>query len=112
MRSSTRCAEVGRPVRTADTRDSGNEHFPVVAGARRSRRIGKRCDRIGGVGHEIEHPLRRGRTDAGDQMHQPETSDAIAWILDETQQRQHVLDMGGIEEFETAEFDEGDVAAG
>ena len=60
----------------------------------------------------IEHPLRRGGADARDQMHQPETGDAVARIFDKAQQRQHVLDMGGIEEFQAAEFDEGDVAPG
>ena len=60
----------------------------------------------------IEHPLRRGGADPRDQVHQPEAGDAVARILDETQQRQHVLDVGGIEEFQAAEFDERDVAAG
>ena len=60
----------------------------------------------------IEHPLRRGGADAGHQLHQPETGDAVARVFDEAQQRQHVLDMGGVEEFQAAEFDEGDVAPG
>jgi hypothetical protein len=32
-------------------------------------------------------------------MHQPEAGDAVARVLDQAQQRQHVLDMGGIEKF-------------
>ena len=42
----------------------------------------------------------------------PETGDAVARIFGKAQQRQHVLDMGGIEEFQAAEFHEGDVAPG
>jgi hypothetical protein len=32
-------------------------------------------------------------------VHQPEAGHAVARIFDKPQQRQHVLDMGGIEEF-------------
>ena len=60
----------------------------------------------------VEHALRRGRADAGHQLHQPEAGDAVARVLDEAQQRQHVLDVGGVEEFQAAELDEGNVAAG
>ena len=47
-----------------------------------------------------------------DQVHQPKAGHAVARVLDKTQQRQHVLDVGGIEEFQAAEFHEGDIAAG
>ncbi len=45
-------------------------------------------------------------------MHQPKSRDAVARVLDKAQHRQHVLDMRGIEKFETAELDEGDIAPG
>ena len=58
------------------------------------------------------NPLRRGRADPGHQLHHPESSDAVARIFDEAQQRQHVLDVGGLQEFEPAELHERNVAAG
>ena len=45
-------------------------------------------------------------------MHQPETGDAVARIFDEAQERQQVLDVGGIEKFQPTEFDERNVAPG
>ena len=36
--------------------------------------------------------------------------DAVARVLGEAQQRQHVLDVRGVEEFQPAELDEGNVA--
>ena len=48
----------------------------------------------------------------GHQMHQPEAGDAVARVLDKPQQRQHVLDVRGIEELQPAEFDERNVAPG
>ena len=60
----------------------------------------------------VEHALRGGRPDAGHQMHQPKARDAVARVFDEAQQRQHVLDVRGVEKFQPAELDEGDVAPG
>ena len=52
------------------------------------------------------------RPDAGQKMQQPEAGDAVARILDEPQQRQHVLDVRGVEELQAAELHERDVAPG
>ena len=68
--------------------------------------------RVGGLGHAVEHALRRRRPDARQQLQHAKAGDAVARVLDEAQQRQHVLDVRGIEEFQPAELDEGDVAAG
>ncbi len=46
------------------------------------------------------------------ELHEPETGDMVTRIFDEAQQRQHVLDVRGLEEFEPAEFHVRDVAAG
>jgi hypothetical protein len=62
---------------------------------------------VSGLSHVVEHPLRGGGSDPLDQLHQPETRDAIARVLSKAQQRQYVLDMGGIQEFEAPEFHEG-----
>ena len=50
-------------------------------------------------------------SDAGQQVQQPEAGDAIARIFDEAQQRQHVLDVRGVEKLQSAELDERDVPA-
>src|SRR5215216_5304540 len=44
-------------------------------------------------------------------MQQPKTGDAVARIFDEPQQRQHVLDVGGVEELQSAILHERDVPA-
>ena len=74
--------------------------------------VGKRRERIGAVGHAVEHALRRRRPDAGQELQHAEAGDAVARVLDEAQQRQHVLDVRGVEELQPAELDERNVAAG
>src|SRR5947207_8826652 len=91
-------------------RSDGNECFPGLAGARRYRSIRKCCNGAGRVSHVIERPLSRDGTNSGNQVHQAEAGNAVSRVLDEAQQCQHVLDVRGIEELETAELDEGDVA--
>ena len=86
--------------------------LPVLAGARRRGQLAERRERIGGLGHVVEHALRRGRPDAGQQLQQAKAGDAVARVFDEAQQRQHVLDVRGIEELQAAELDERNVAAG
>ena len=68
--------------------------------------------RVRALRHLVEHALRGGGPDARQQMQDAKTGDAVARILGKAQQRQHVLDMRGVEEFQPAELDEGDVAAG
>src|SRR4051812_9606443 len=95
-----------------EVHDGPNERIPVLAGARRHRCLCKRSDRIGAVGQMIEHPLRRTGTDTGNKMHQPVACNTIARVLDETQQRQYILDVSGIEKLQTTKLDKWDVAAG
>jgi hypothetical protein len=45
-----------------------------------------------------------------EQLQCPERGDAVARVLRPAQNRQHVLDMGRLEEFEAAIFDEGNIA--
>ena len=59
----------------------------------------------------IEHALRGGGSDAGQQMEKPEARDAVSRILDEAQQRQHVLDVCGVEKLQSAELHERNVPA-
>ena len=49
--------------------------------------------------------------DAGQQLETRKAGDAVARVLGPAQEGQHVLDVGGLEEFEPAEFHERDVAA-
>src|SRR5438046_2973147 len=95
-----------------EVRDGRNERIPVLARARRRRCVCKRTDRIGAVSQIIEHQLNRTGTDTGNKMHPPKAGDTIARVLDETQQRQYVLDMSGIEKLQTTKLDKWDVAAG
>ena len=48
---------------------------------------------------------------AGEQLQCPESGDAVARVLRPAQDRQHVLDMGGLEKFEAAIFDEGNITS-
>jgi hypothetical protein len=45
-------------------------------------------------------------------VHHAEAGDTIAGVLDEPQQREHVLDVCGVKKLETAELHERDVATG
>ena len=58
----------------------------------------------------IERLARRGRADARQEMQAAEARHPVAGILRPAEQADHVLDMGGLDEFQPAEFDEGDVA--
>ena len=50
-------------------------------------------------------------TDALDQLKNPKPRDPVPGIFYKAQYCEEILDMSSIEEFEPAEFDEGDVAA-
>ena len=81
----------------------------AAAGTRDSRKaIATSCT----AARLVEHLRRRLRPDAGHQLQHAETRDAVARILDPAQHREHVLDVRGLEEFEPAEFHEGNVAPG
>ena len=104
--------DVRRPFAVAQVADCPHEVLPVLAAARRGGEAAERLDRIGCFGHVVEHALRGRRSDARQQMQDTEASDPIARVLDEAQQRQHVLDVRGIQKFQPAEFHERNVAAG
>ena len=58
----------------------------------------------------VEDAGRRARPDAGQQVEDAEAGDAVARILGEAQQRQHVLDVRRIEELQPAVLHERNVA--
>ena len=105
-------APASRP-RRAKRRGKRGERRPVRAGARRRLVSGKH------VGRLRRAPASCSRTAAavagpmpGQKLQHAEAGDAVARVLGEAQQRQHVLDVGGIEKLEPAELDEGNVAPG
>src|SRR4029077_9726505 len=57
-------------------------------------------------------PLRGRGTDTRQQVQHAETGDAIARIFHEPQQREHVLDVRGVQKLQTAVLHERDVATG
>ncbi len=93
--------QLGRPAGAAraEVGDGRDEALPVVAGAGRRRGFGESDKGIAGLGHVVEHALRRCGPDAGNKMHQPKPGDTVARVLDKAEHRQHVLDMRGIEKF-------------
>ena len=92
--------------------DRADKLVPVAAGARRRRCVAQCGNGIRRLGNAIEHALRRCRPDTGQQVQHAKAGDAVARILDEPQQRQHVLDVRRIEKFQPAEFHERNIAPG
>src|SRR5436305_1833193 len=96
--------QFGRPSRAASTQITNglDKGSPVVAiDARWHGRIGKLANGVGSLRKEVEHAQRRGRAHTWHQLLQPETGNAVARVFDKSQQRQHVLDVRGIEKFES-----------
>ena len=109
-----RAFELGRPAGIAgELLQRRRRRRPVVAGARRRRQRAQapRADRAASAIWSSTRCAEVGPT-PGQQLQQAEAGDAVARILDEAQQRQHVLDVGGVEEFQAAELHEGNVAPG
>ena len=55
--------------------------------------------------------LRRSRSYSRQNLHQTETSDLIAWVLDKAQHCQHVFDVRSIKELEATELHKRNIAA-
>src|SRR5665213_2288261 len=85
---------------------------PVRAGAwwRGDFREGRK--RIGLFRHQVKYALRGTWPDAGQKLHETKAGHAVARILYEAQHRQHVLDVGAVEEFKAAELHERNVSSG
>ena len=105
--------EIGRPFRRGDAqlRKHLHERRPVVRRTLR-RAIARQAHRLIERARHGLDDLRCGRwTDAGQQLQDAEAGDAVARIFREPEDRKHILDVGGVEEFQAAEFHERDVAA-
>jgi hypothetical protein len=92
--------------------EQGRELRP--GGRRRRRRHERlqRAGRVGGLGHPRDQLAGGGRADARHQLQRPPGGTLAARVGGEAQHREHVLDMRGLEEFQAAVLDEGDVAPG
>eukprot|EP01136_Pigoraptor_vietnamica_P042676 Opistho-1_new@17125 len=106
--------QFGRPAATALAQVF--HHFeqrrPGLRATRRGRGVQQLDQRVRRFGHAIEHLARGARPDPGQQLQHAEAGHPVARIVDEAQQRQHVLDVGAVEELQPAIFDERDVAPG
>ena len=87
-----------------------DEALPLIARARRRRDVGKRGQRLWQFSHPIENTLSRRGPHAWHELQETKTCHSIARVLREAQNRQHVFDMSGVEEFQATELDEGNVA--
>src|SRR4029078_9153597 len=101
--------QIHRPFRIPEIAQGLDEALPVVPSAWRHRYARERRERIDGLRHAIKHALRGCGPDAGQQMKQPEPGDAIPRVLDEPQQRQHVLVMTGVEKLPPADLYERNI---
>src|SRR5690242_18314698 len=103
--------EIGGPLRSAKVRDRCDEEGPVVTGPRRGGHIRQRLQGIGGFKDLVEDALSCGRSDARQEVKDPKPRNAVTRVLDKAQKGQDVLDVGGFQKFQAAEFDERDIAA-
>ncbi len=105
--------DFGRP---AFAFPDGAEHLdkgrPVFAGPWRRGDFLECCQRFRIGCDRIEDLCRRLRADTRNELQKPEPRNPVTRVLGKAQSRQHVLHMGAIEEFQAAELDEGNVAAG
>ena len=83
----------------------------MLAGSRWSRRVRESPERVRRRHDVIKRALRRAWTDALDQLKNPKPRDPVPGIFYKAQYCEEILDMSSIEEFEPAEFDEGDVSS-
>jgi hypothetical protein len=101
--------QIDGPFRISKIAQGLDKVLPVISGPRRRRDTRERRDRVGSLGHMAEDALGGCGPDAGKKMQQTESGDAVARILDEPQQRQHVLDVGGVQELQSFKFHERNV---
>ena len=95
------------PGRTVSTK-SGQCSAAAAGGLISRERLGH----VGALGDMIQHPRRRRRPRARQQLHDAKAGDPVARIFRPAQERQHILDVRGLEKLQAAEFHERNVAAG
>jgi hypothetical protein len=103
--------QINGPFRITEIATGLDEGLPVIAGPRGRRNARERRDWVSRLHHMVEDTLGGCGPDAGQKMQQTEAGDPVPRVLDEPQQGQHVLDVGGVEELQSAEFHEWDVPA-
>ena len=105
-------AELGGPIHrpAGEQRQQGCQPRPILRGGGRHLEARQGVEGEAGLLQVIQRLARRGRADARQEMQAAETRHPVAGILRPAEQADHVLDMGGLDEFQPAEFDERDVA--
>ncbi len=96
----------GKPV------DQRGELQPPRARRLRHRLLGEQHAARRRAADVVEHAPGGPGADAGEQLDGTEAGDAVARVLRPAQEREHVFDVGGLEEPEPAVLHEGDVAPG
>ena len=102
---------------SAASRERSDSHIATRPCQRCRRRGGTRTraspsQRLGACSIASSRRARRRRTDAGHEPHGAKAGQPVARVVRPAQQRQHVLDVRGLEELEAAVLHEGNVAAG
>src|ERR1700730_11436615 len=100
MRS--RCGSYQRRARSSS---AGHPARPAFRSVTVSTKAVQTAPARGGDGAAASAPIRAGAA-PGHRLHPPESGDAVARILDKSQQSQHILDVSRIQEFEPAELHE------
>ena len=89
----------------------GDERAPHSGSLGRGTERGERVDGVS-THHLIEDFAGTGRADAVQQLQHAKARHTVGGVFGPAQDRQHILDVRGLDKLEAAEFDEGDVAAG
>src|SRR5271167_1139146 len=90
------------------TRQRPGQNRVAAAGGENRASAPTGCKRFSG--QLCENGSRGCGANAGEELQCPERGDAVARVLRPAQDRQQVLDMGDLEEFEATIFDEGNIA--
>src|SRR5690606_27148529 len=105
-------ADCRGPIVRSESGQSGDKARPVGSCPPGRWCTHKLRDRIGMRRDGIKYISCRCRSHARHQLQDAETCDPIARILSKAQNREQIFDMGGVEELEPSELDEGDIASG
>ncbi len=106
--------ELGRPAGDLSVYQPQRIDEGRPVGSRRGWRgeVRERVCRVAKARSAIERPRRVGRAETGQKLQHAKTGDAVAHVFRPAQKGEHVPDVGRFEEFQTAVFDERNVAPG
>jgi hypothetical protein len=102
--------EVSGPSGFAEFSNRLNKGSPIGTGSGRDRHIPQRCARVRAFRKCVQHTVRGCWPNTWKQLEDPKARNAIPRVLNETQDGDYVLDMGGLQELQATEFDEWNIA--